>query len=121
MLSRLLVSNTIKGSFPHNSSTERLRYFPAKTPIDAQASSLPVKLTPWTAGCAIIISDCHDVIYNAVNTPCGNPASSKSAWIASRHIGTLDACLYICVFPAKIFGTAARRSWLNGKFHGAIP
>ena len=58
----------------------------------------------------MICSDCDAEMKSFVNTHTGNHASKKSCSIAARHIGTLLACLYMTVFHAMIFGTAARRS-----------
>lgn len=64
-------------------------------------------------------SDWLDEIKIFVYIPTGNQASKNHFSICCAHIGTFDACLYTCVFHAIILGTAARSTWLYGKFHGA--
>ena len=53
-------------------------------------------------------------------TPFGNHAFKNNSSSLTPHKGTFDACLYTTVFHAKMFGTAALKTWLKGKFHGAI-
>jgi len=65
--------------------------------------------------CSLKLLETKTLVY----THAGNPAFTNNSSIFIAIIGTLELCLYICVFQASIFGTAARRSWLKGKFHGA--
>lgn len=48
--------STIKASLPPSSSTERLRYFPARAPTTLPAVSLPVRLTQAMYLCPIMNS-----------------------------------------------------------------
>ena len=93
---------------------------PALAATARPAGVLPVRVTAFTAGDAMIASTRFDCTRRARKSGGGKPASLKICSMASAQPLTLPACLRRPALPAMRAGAAKRKTCQNGKFHGMI-